>query len=85
MNSDCHYMVMISVAKCSDCHYVLPQMSLPRSDSHKLFIFSVIYYSVQFQTLRFHTKHQEARLNKIISIPYSRKIWQRIKFGGLVV
>ena len=26
MNSECHYMVVISVAKCSDHHYVLPQI-----------------------------------------------------------
>ena len=42
MNSDCHYVVVISVAKRSDCHYVLPQISLPRSDSHYSF-FTVIY------------------------------------------
>ena len=37
MNSDCHCVVVTSVAKCSDCHYVLPQISLPRSDSHYSF------------------------------------------------
>ena len=40
MNSDCHYMVVISVAKCSDCHYVLPQISVPHSDSHYSLFYS---------------------------------------------
>ena len=40
MNSDCHYVVMISVAKRSDSHYILPQISLPCSDSHYSFFYS---------------------------------------------
>ena len=32
--SEYHYLVVTSVAKCSDCHYILPQMSLPSSDIH---------------------------------------------------
>ena len=38
MNSERHYMVVRTVAKCSDGHYILPQFSL-----HSLFIF----YSVR--------------------------------------
>ena len=37
MNSAGHYLVVISVAKCSDRHYSLPQISLPGSDLHYLF------------------------------------------------
>ena len=37
MNSDSHYLVVISVAKCSDRHYNLPQISLPGSDLHYSF------------------------------------------------
>ena len=33
MNSDCHYVVVIPMAKRSDSHYIFPQISLPRSDS----------------------------------------------------
>ena len=34
MNSERHYMVVTSVAKCSGGHYILLQMSLPCSDIH---------------------------------------------------
>ena len=37
MNSDGHYLVVISVAKYSDHHYNLPQISLPGSDLHYSF------------------------------------------------
>ena len=37
MNSDGHYLVVISVAECSDRHYNLPQISLPGSDLHYSF------------------------------------------------
>ena len=42
MNSDGHYLVVISVAKCSDRHYNLPQISLPGSDLHYSFFYSVL-------------------------------------------
>ena len=32
MNSEHHYLVVISVAKCGDGHYISPQISLPSSD-----------------------------------------------------
>ena len=32
MNSEGHYLVVISVANYSDGHYILPQISLPGSD-----------------------------------------------------
>ena len=41
MNSEGHYLVVISVANYSDGHYILPQISLPGSDRHYLF-FTVI-------------------------------------------
>ena len=44
--------VVISVAKCSDCHYVLPQISLPHSDSHYSFLH--IYIAKHFE-VRVHT------------------------------
>ena len=34
MNSEGHYLVVISVANYSDGHYILPQISLPGSDCH---------------------------------------------------
>ena len=37
MNSDGHYLVVISVAKCSDRHHNLTQISLPGSDLHYSF------------------------------------------------
>ena len=40
MNSECHYLVVISVAKCSGRHYILPQISLPSSDVHYSFLYS---------------------------------------------
>ena len=44
MNGERHYLVVISVAKCSDGHghYVLPQISLPSSDVHYSY-FTMIY------------------------------------------
>ena len=40
MNSEGHYLVVISMANYSDSHYNLPQISLPGSDLHYSF-FSV--------------------------------------------
>ena len=37
MNSEGHYLVVISVANYSDGHYILPQISLPGSDRHYAF------------------------------------------------
>ena len=37
MNSEGHYLVVISVANYSDGHYILPQISLPGSDRHYSF------------------------------------------------
>ena len=37
MNSEGHYLVVISVANYSDGHYILPQISLPGSDLHYSF------------------------------------------------
>ena len=34
MNSEGHYLVVISVAKCSDRHCNFPHISLPGSDLH---------------------------------------------------
>ena len=45
MNSEGHYLVVISVANCSDRHYNLPQISLPGSDLHYSF-FTVIHLVV---------------------------------------
>ena len=33
--SECHYLVVTSAAKCSDRHYVLPQMSLSLASNLK--------------------------------------------------
>ena len=54
MNSDCHYMVVISVGKCSDCHYILSQISLPRSDSHYSFFYSACIHSHRYQIVHAH-------------------------------
>ena len=59
MNSERHYLVMISVAKCSDHHYILPQISLPSSDVHYSF-FTVSY--------RLPTKHFISTVKCVISL-----------------
>ena len=38
MNSEGHYLVVISVVKCSDCHCNLPEISLPGSDQWRNYI-----------------------------------------------
>ena len=44
-NSDHHYMVVRTVAKCSDCHYILPQFSL-------LYIMHVVTVTILFLNCR---------------------------------
>ena len=46
MNSECHYLVVTSEAKCIDRHYILPQMSLPSSDIHFHFFTEYNYIPV---------------------------------------
>ena len=56
MNSDYHYVVVISVAKRSDCHYVLP---------HSFFTVYIYYYFAWLQdhpTDTIHTMHIHIRL-----------------------
>ena len=52
--SEYHYLVVTSVAKCSDCHYILPQISLPCSDIHYSFI-TVTHTPLQLPELGKHT------------------------------
>ena len=52
MNSERHYLVVISVAKCSDRHYILPQISLPSSDVHySFFTVRVLLDSTSFPSV----------------------------------
>ena len=51
MNSEGHYLVVISVANYSDGHYILPQISLPGSDLHYS-SFTVLFKSVEHELKR---------------------------------
>ena len=84
MNNERHYLVMISVAKCSDRHYILPQISLPRSDIHYSFFTEncliktlPVYYFMHYCTMLKHSIHSydSAKLNAHRSfLPYGRII-----------
>ena len=70
MNSDCHYVVVISVAKCGDCHYILPQISLPHSDSHYSF------FTVNSESQAPLNQHNHSVLFKQLKVHCTR--WREI-------